>query len=88
MRSLAVVFFLCIVTAVRLGSQEHQHAAATPPVPLQPMAQQARQLTEALSYPGQPLTAPEQKQVNDAIGTLDETAAVAAPGKFSTATCW
>ncbi|MGA3204562.1 MAG: hypothetical protein ABSF12_18880, partial [Bryobacteraceae bacterium] len=61
-----LVFFLCL-------AQEHQHAVA-----LQPMAQQARQLAEALNYLGQPLTAPEQKSVNDAIAMTDEAAAVEA----------
>jgi len=67
MRTLAIAFLLCF--------QEHQHTA---PVPLQPMAQQARLLTEALNYLGQPLTAAEQKRVNDAIGMTDEAAAVEA----------
>ena len=70
MKTLAVAFFLCI-------EQEHQHVAA-PAIPLQPMAQQARQLTEALNYLGQPLTTAEQKRINDAIGMPDETAAVEA----------
>jgi hypothetical protein len=70
MRTLAIAFLLCF--------QEHQHPANPSPVPLQPMAQQARLLTEALNYLGQPLTAAEQKRVNDAIGMTDEAAAVAA----------
>jgi hypothetical protein len=78
MRTLAGAFLLCIMAAVRLGSQEHQHAANPAAVPLQPMAQQARQLSEALDYLGQPLTLQEQKRVNDAIGMPDEAAAVEA----------
>ena len=70
MRTLAIAFLLCF--------QEHQHPANPSPVPLQPIAQQARLLTEALNYLGQPLTAAEQKRVNDAIGMTDEAAAVAA----------
>src|ERR1700722_304782 len=70
METLAVAFFLCV-------TQEHQHAAA-PAVSLQPMAQQARQLTEALNYLGQPLTTLEQKRINDAISMPDEAAAVEA----------
>ena len=46
-------------------------------VPLQPLAQQVRQLEEALNYLGQPLPA-EHRQINDAIGKPDEAAAVAA----------
>jgi hypothetical protein len=41
-------------------------------VPLQPLAQQARQPEEALSYLGQPLSPAENKQINDAIGNSDE----------------
>src|SRR5438309_1626599 len=76
MRTLAPVFLLSIVGALRLGSQEHQHSTKPTQVALQPMAQQARQLTEALNYLGQPLSAQDQKHVNDAIGMPDEAAAV------------
>jgi hypothetical protein len=78
MRTFSAAVFVCIMTVARLGSQEHQHASTPAPVPLQPMAQQARQLSEALNYLGQPLTAVEQKRINDAIGMPDEAAAVAA----------
>jgi hypothetical protein len=54
----------------------HQHRPETAPIPLQPLAQQVRQLEEALSYLGQPLTPAEHRQINDAIGRSDETAAV------------
>lgn len=43
---------------------------------LQPLAQQVRQLEEALNYLGQPLPAAEHRQINDAIGRADEAAAV------------
>ena len=69
MRTLAATLLLFV--------QEHQHASP-PAIPLQPMAQQARLLTEALSYLGQPLSAAEQKRINDAIGMVDEAAAVEA----------
>ena len=52
--------------------------AAAQPVPLQPLAQQVRQLEEALNYLGQPLTLAEHNQINDAIGKSAEAAAVAA----------
>ena len=78
MRTLAAAFFLCAGTAVRLGSQDHQYTSNLAPIPLQPMAQQARQLSESLDYLGQPLARAEQKRVNDAIGMADETAAVEA----------
>jgi hypothetical protein len=70
MRTLAAAFLLFF--------QEHQHTVKPAPVPLQPMAQQARILTEALNYLGQPLTSGEQKRLNEAIGMTDEAAAVEA----------
>jgi hypothetical protein len=70
MRTLAAALFLCF--------QEHQHPSNPSPVALQPMAQQARVLTEALNYFGQPLTSAEQRRINDAIGMPDEAAAVEA----------
>lgn len=82
MKALTAIFFLCIVGAARLGSQVHQHTATGPTVPLQPLAQQARQLTETLNYLGQPLTASEQKRINDAIAMPDEAAAVEALEKI------
>lgn len=78
MRNSVAALSLCLVAALRLGSQEHQHPATAAPVALQPMAQQARQLTEALNYLGEPLTDAEQRRVNDAIGMPDEAAAVEA----------
>jgi hypothetical protein len=78
MRALAPALLLCVMVAVRLGSQEHRHAGGPVPIPLQPMAQQARQLAEALNYLGQPLTPAEQKKVSDAIGMPDEAGAVEA----------
>ncbi len=64
MKFLAAALFICVarVTAA--------------PIPLQPMAQQARQLAESLNYLGQPLTPSEQKRINDAIAMPDEAAAV------------
>ena len=52
--------------------------AAQEAVPLQPLAQQVRQLEEALNYLGDPLPAPEVKQIDAAIGNQNEAAAVAA----------
>ncbi len=47
-------------------------------VPLQPLAQQVRQLEEALNYLGDPLPAPEVKQIDAAMGNQNEAAAAAA----------
>jgi hypothetical protein len=54
----------------------HQHAPVPAPVPLQPLAQQTRQLEEALNYLGQPLPPAVHRQINDAIAQSDEAAAV------------
>jgi hypothetical protein len=78
MRNAAYLFFFWIAASVPLGSQQSQADTAGRPVPLQPMAQQARQLVEALNYLGQPLSASEQKAINAAIALPDENAAVEA----------
>lgn len=54
-------------------AQEHQHGAAAP---LQPLAQQVRQLEQTLEYLGQPLSAAERERINAAVANADETAAV------------
>ena len=51
-------------------------AQQTASIPLQPLAQQVRQLEEALAYLGQPLQTADLRRINEAIGTSDETAAV------------
>ncbi|HMC58743.1 MAG TPA: CehA/McbA family metallohydrolase, partial [Candidatus Solibacter sp.] len=71
---LAIVLVLCCAAVAQEAA--HQHPAA-PPIPLQPIAQHVRQLEEALNYLGQPLPAPDQRRINDAIGNPDEAAAVA-----------
>ena len=71
MKTASLLFFCAIAAA-----QQHQHASG-PAVPLQPLAQQVRQLEEALNYLGQPLAAAEHQQINDAIANPDEAAAVA-----------
>ena len=55
-----------------------QNAGQTPRVPLQPLAQQVRQLQEALDFLGQPLTTADIQRINAAIGEPDEAKAVAA----------
>jgi hypothetical protein len=54
----------------------HQHATATAPVPLQPLALQVRQLEEAMTYLGQPFSAEELRGIHEAIANTDEAAAV------------
>jgi hypothetical protein len=53
-------------------------ASARQAVPLQPLAQQVRQLSEALDYLGEPLSAAEIAGIDKAIANSDENAAVAA----------
>src|ERR1051325_11095342 len=71
---LPVVLCLCGMAAAQQAA--HQHPASAP-VPLQPLAQQVRQLEEALNYLGQPLAAAETRRINEAIGGADEATAVA-----------
>ena len=47
-------------------------AVSLPEVPLQPLAQQVRQLEDALAYTGQPLAEAERREINAAIGDPDE----------------
>ena len=54
-----------------------QNTPETPKVALQPLAQQVRQVQEALSFLGQPLLAADAQRINVAMGRPDEAAAVA-----------
>ena len=54
----------------------HQHPSPSGPIPLQPLAQQVRQLEEALNYLGQPLAANDHQRINKAIANPDQAAAV------------
>ena len=51
-------------------------AACAAAVPLQPLAQQVRQLEEAMNYFGQPLPRADHRLINEALGLSDEQAAV------------
>ena len=68
----ALGFVLCGTIIAQEMAHQHQPA----PVPLQPLAQQARQLEEALNYLGQPLPPAVHQHINDAIASADEAAAV------------
>src|ERR1041384_5843486 len=67
-----VVFFAGVAAAQQAA---HQHPAPAS-IPLQPLAQQVRQLEEALAYLGQPLQATDLRRINEAIANPDEAAAV------------
>src|SRR3989454_1900838 len=73
-RAVRAVEILCASACVAAA---HAHAAAQAPPPLQPFAQQVRQIETALKYLGQPLSPAEQTEINAAIANPDEAAAVA-----------
>ena len=76
MKIWSLILLLCGSLAL---AQEHVHPMGPgAKVPLQPLAQQVRQLEDALDYLGQPLSAAEHQQINAAIANPDEGAAEAA----------
>jgi hypothetical protein len=77
--ALGIAAFWVLCVWFRLLEPQRLKAAqeASPAVPLQPFAQQIRQIESALSYLGQPLSLEDQNQINQSIGGLDETAVVA-----------
>ena len=62
------------VAALTLGlhAQEHVHPTSSEPVPLQPLAQQARRLETALAYLGQPLPSDDRQALDEAVAMTDE----------------
>ncbi|MEO8523005.1 MAG: CehA/McbA family metallohydrolase, partial [Acidobacteriota bacterium] len=69
-------------------AQEHPHPSSSPAaamplqppaaaVPLQPLAAQVRRLEAALGFLGEPFTADERRDLNDAVAIADEADAVA-----------
>ena len=58
------------------NSRPHVHVALPPSVPLQPLAQQVRQIESAMKYLGQPLPAADRARINEAIAGTDEEEAV------------
>lgn len=73
--SLSVLGLASGLIAAQTPTHEHRHA--TPKVPLQPLAQNVREVESALAYLGQPLSASDHRAINDAISDPDEAAAVA-----------
>jgi hypothetical protein len=71
MKAVVTVLFCSIAAA----QDAHQHAAPAP-IPLQPLAQQVRQLEEALTYLGQPFAAADLRRIHEAVANPDEAAAV------------
>jgi hypothetical protein len=68
---------VAVVAGLSLTLQAQQaRAPADADVPLQPLAQQVRQLETALRYLGQPLSAADHQAINAAVALSDERAAV------------
>jgi len=77
MKSAAILLVCWAATA---QDAAHQHAAAPqvqPPIALQPLAAQVRQVEETLNYLGQPLAGATKKLINEAVANPDQAAAVA-----------
>src|ERR1700682_5054474 len=70
---LGLTVILCGIAAAQDAT--HQHPPAPAPIPLQPLAQQVRQLEEAMTYLGQPFGAADLRRIHDAIANPDEAAA-------------
>jgi hypothetical protein len=66
----AVVLLIAVIGCSAAFAQEN----AVPP--LQPFAEHVRQLESALDYLGQPLSAADQRAINNAIGQADEARSV------------
>ena len=66
-----------LLAAVVAPNTVAQNTDETPKVALQPLAQQVRQVQEAMSFLGQPLLAADAQRINAAMGRPDEAAAVA-----------
>jgi hypothetical protein len=64
------------VAAMVVFTVQASASAATAPVPLQPLAQQAHQIENALAYLGQPLSAEEVSRIDEAVARPDESEAV------------
>jgi hypothetical protein len=73
--SFTMKFWAILLCGLAAAQDTHQHTA-TAPVPLQPLAQQVRQLADALAYLGQPLPAADARRIHEAIANPDEAAAV------------
>ena len=71
----ALVPTALVLAALTLHAQNPLPGAS--PVPLQPLAQQARRLQTALGYLGEPLSDADRQSLDEAVAMTDEPAAVA-----------
>lgn len=66
----------CFVVALAVIASAQQIQLPSPAGPLQPLAQQVRQIETALSYLGQPFSADELARIDEAIADAQESEAV------------
>jgi hypothetical protein len=64
---------LCGIAAAQDTTHQHSMPAS---IPLQPLAQQVRQLEEVMTYLGQPFGTADLRRIDEAIANRDEAAAV------------
>jgi hypothetical protein len=69
-----VTVLLCAIATAQ--DTTHQHGTPAAPIPLQPLAQQVRQLEEAMNYLGQPFAPADLRRIHQAVANPDEAAAV------------
>jgi len=70
----ALVFVVILTLSIRTHAS--QSAGRSAPIPLQPLAQQAHQIENALAYLGEPLSAEEVSRIDEAVAVPDESKAV------------
>src|SRR5215467_12100624 len=73
---LAVASVFVVVLALTIRTDASQSAGRSGPIPLQPLAQQAHQIENALAYLGEPLSAKEVSRIDEAVAVPDESKAV------------
>src|SRR5215467_16246982 len=73
---LEVASVLVLVLALSIRTHASQSAGRNGPIPLQPLAQQAHQIENAMAYLGEPFSAEEVSRIDDAVALADESKAV------------
>src|SRR5215469_15088029 len=67
---------LVAILILTIRTHASQSAGRSGPIPLQPLAQQAHQIENALAYLGEPLSAEEVSRIDEAVAVPDESKAV------------
>ena len=73
---LAVASILIVLVTLTPRTHAYQAAGRNGPIPLQPLAQQAHQIENAMAYLGEPFSAEEVSRMDDAVALADESKAV------------